>query len=177
MEPHLAMQFVLPVVNLAEARFECTFGRGCEGYCCRESRPPLEPDEVERIDANLDKFLPLMRPEARNVVLRKGYLSGYRFLGQPTIRLAARWCVFFNRGCVLHQVGEREGNKNQYKPVVCALFPLELDDTNRWFVRQKGFNGEDWELPCLDPSSTSTPAADSLKEEIALAERLSAFNE
>ena len=168
-----AMQFILPVVNFSEAKFECTFGRGCEGFCCRESRPPLEPAEIERIDANLDKFLPLLRPEARAVVRRQGYLSGYRVMGQPTVRLAKRWCVFFNRGCVLHQVGEAEGDRQRYKPIVCALFPLDVDDENRWYVRQKGFNGEDWDLPCLDPAVTTTPATESLREEHALAERLS----
>jgi hypothetical protein len=173
MENRLTMQFTLPVVNINEARFECTYGRGCEGLCCRESRPPLDPAEVDRITANLHKFLPLLRPAARSLVRRKGYLSGYRYQGQPTIRVAERWCVFFNRGCVLHQVGESEGDKNRYKPVVCALFPLELDDNDRWFVRQKGFNGEKWDLPCLDPTSTDVPAAESLEAELGVAKLLS----
>src|SRR5262245_41896668 len=110
------MEFALPVLNLDEARFECTFGSGCEGFCCRESRRRLEPDEIKRIDASLQRFLPLLRPAARSAVERKGYLSGYRYMGQPTIRLAQRWCVFFNRGCVLHQVGASEGDKMRYKP-------------------------------------------------------------
>ena len=25
----------LPVLNLTEAKFECTYGRGCEGICCQ----------------------------------------------------------------------------------------------------------------------------------------------
>src|SRR5262245_60705615 len=173
-EPNSAMQFKLPVVNFAEAKFECVFGRGCEGLCCKNSRPPLEPEEVERIDANLHKFLPLLRPEARAAIRRRGYLSGYRFMGQPTIRVAAQWCVFFNRGCVLHQVGSDEGDKMRYKPVVCSLFPLDVDDENRWFVRQKGYNGEEWDLFCLDPGSSSVRATESLREEHAIAEKLSA---
>jgi Protein of unknown function (DUF3109) len=166
------MEFSLPVINLADAKFECTFGRGCEGFCCRESRPPVEPDEAERIAANLQKFIPLLRPRAREVLRRKGFLSGYKYMGQPTIRVTERWCIFFNRGCVLHQVGATEGDKLRYKPVVCSLFPLELDDEDQWFVRQKGFNGESWDLPCLDPSSTTIPAAESLSEEISIAEQV-----
>jgi hypothetical protein len=168
------MQFILPVLNLHEATFECTFGRGCEGFCCRESRPPVDPEEIERITANLDKFLPHLRPEARTVVQRKGFVSGFRLMGQPTIRLSQRWCVFFNRGCVLHLVGDSEGDKQKYKPVVCALFPLDVDDEDRWYVRQRDYKDEDWDLPCLDPRATRRRASESLQEEIAIAERLSA---
>jgi hypothetical protein len=166
------MQFKLKVVNLAEARFECTFGRGCDGHCCREGRPPLEPEEITRIEDNLEKFLPLLRPRAKSVIRRKGFVSGFKYMGQPTLRLADHWCVFFNQGCVLHQVGANEGDKMRYKPIVCGLFPLELDDNHQWFIRQKGFNGEEWNLRCLDPSSTNVPAAESLREEIAMAEQV-----
>src|SRR5262245_53752922 len=108
------MEYRLPVVNLSEAKFECTFGRGCDGVCCREGRPPLEPEEIERIDANLDKFLPRLRPAAQRVLLRKGYVSGRKFMGQPTLRTADGWCIFFNRGCVLHQVGAEEGDRDRF---------------------------------------------------------------
>jgi Fe-S-cluster containining protein len=162
----------LPVLNLDEARFECTFGRGCEGLCCRQSRPPVEFDEAERIQRNLHKFIPLLRPGARRVIQRKGFLSGRKLMGQPTLRVTERWCVFFNKGCILHQVGVAEGDKLRYKPVVCSLFPLELDDDNRWFVRQKGFQREKWDLPCLDPTATDVPASESLQEELAIAERV-----
>lgn len=167
------MQFKLPVLNFTQAKFECTFGRGCEGTCCRNSRPPLEPEEIERIDANLHKFMPLLRTEARAAVRRKGYVSGFLFEGQPTIRVVRHWCVFFNGGCVLHKVGVEEGDKGRYKPVVCALFPLDVDDENRWYVRQKGFKDEEWNLSCLDPGSTSIRATQSLQEEHAIAVRLS----
>ncbi len=53
----------LPVVNLAEAKFECIYGRGCDGICCQNGRPGVYPDERARIGANLYKFLPELRPE------------------------------------------------------------------------------------------------------------------
>jgi hypothetical protein len=37
-------------------------------------------------------------------------------------------------------------------------------------VRQKGTNGEIWNLSCLDPSTSPQPAALSLQEEIELAQ-------
>jgi Protein of unknown function (DUF3109) len=160
----------LIVLNLDSARFECTFGRGCEGVCCRNGRPPVYQDEAHRIGANLDRILPLLRPEARAVVRRSGYLSRRRKAGQRTARVVGGWCVFFNRGCVLHQLGAVEGTPFLYKPGVCAMFPLAKDRRDRWYVRQKGYKGEAWDLACLDPVSSGMPAATSLRYETALVE-------
>jgi hypothetical protein len=161
------------IVNADEARFECIFGRGCDGICCRNGRPPVYPDESERIGANLKKILPALRPEARRIIEKEGFLSRRHKAGQPMLRVLDRWCIFFNRGCVLHKIGAAEGDKFRYKPAVCALFPLTKDQDDRWYVRQKGFKGEIWDLFCLDPQSTTVRAVDSSREEIALAERFS----
>jgi hypothetical protein len=64
-----------------------------------------------------------------------------------------------------------EGDQFRYKPRICALFPLNGDKQDRWYVRQKGFKKEKWDLFCLDPSASSVPASASLQEEIALARR------
>ena len=160
----------LPVVNLSEATFECTFGRGCDGICCQNGRPMFYPEELERVDANLDKFLPEMRPEARALVEKQGYLSNRRRQGHRMVRVQAGWCVFFNKGCVLHKVGAVEGDKYRYKPIVCALFPLARDEHDRWYVRQLGYMTEEWNLFCLDRNNSAVPAAESLKDEIALAQ-------
>lgn len=162
----------LPIVNLDDARFECTFGRGCDGLCCREGRPPVYPGEIERLAENLPRFLPLLRPEARAVVERRGFLvPRRRRLGQRIMRVAGGWCVFFHRGCVLHRAGADEGDKFRYKPSLCALFPIQQDRDDRWYIRQKGFLREGWDLFCLDPRNSTVPAGESLREEIALARR------
>ncbi len=54
----------LPVVNLAEAKFECIYGRGCDGICCQNGRPGVYPDEV---DAALTRICPSF---CRNCVQR-----------------------------------------------------------------------------------------------------------
>jgi hypothetical protein len=162
----------LEVINLAEARFECTFGRGCDGVCCHKGRPPIFPEEVDVIAANLNRVLPLMRPEARTLAERGGFLKpNRRRYGRRLLRVSNGWCIFFNRGCVLHQLGVADGDKYKYKPSLCALFPVQQDSHDRWFVRQKGFAGEKWDLACLDPATTTTPAAESLRDELALARR------
>ena len=95
----------LAILNLDSARFDCTFGRGCEGVCCHNGRPPVHPEEAKRIDQQMDRILPLLRPPARDLVSQVGYLSRRRKAGQPMARVADGWCVFFNRGCVLHRLG------------------------------------------------------------------------
>jgi len=160
----------LKVLNLDQARFECTFGRGCEGHCCRDGRPPVYPEEIQVIDDNLARILPLLRPEARALVDRSGYLSNRRKAGQPMARVVGGWCVFFNRGCALHRLGASEGAVFRYKPAVCAMFPLAKDHRDRWYIRQKGYKGETWDLACLDPAPSAPPAATSLAGELRLVE-------
>jgi hypothetical protein len=163
------MPIDLPVVNLKTATFECTFGRGCDGVCCREGKPLVYADEIQRLRDNLEKFLPHMRPEARRKALRHGFLSGRRRLGEETMRHSGGWCIFFNAGCVLHRVGEAEGDKFRYKPAVCALFPIQRNDRDECYIRQQGYERERWNLFCLDPNNSSRLAAESLTEELALA--------
>jgi Fe-S-cluster containining protein len=163
------MRSSLPIVNLSEAKFECIFGRGCDGLCCRDGRPPIYEEETELLDANLEKFLPHLRPEARKLVARAGYQSARRKCDLPMLRVVDGWCVFFNQGCVLHKVGAEEGDKYRYKPVACSLFPLARNDKDEWYIRQWGLEDEKWDLFCLDPRAATKPAAESLEEEIRLA--------
>ncbi len=151
------------VLNLGEARFECTFGRGCDGVCCRNGRPLLYDDEVAAIDGILPRIVKLLRSEARAVVEKHGYLTKRRKRGHPTARVHRGWCIFFHDGCVLHDTG--------HKPAVCALFPLDRDEEDRWYVRQRNYQGEIWDLPCLDPDTSPRPAAETLASELALAMR------
>jgi hypothetical protein len=98
--------------------------------------------------------------------------------GLPLVAVVKGWCVFFNQGCVLHKLGAAEGDKLQYKPVQCALFPLMKDENNNWYVRQKGYKAEPWgDLFCLNPTNSTILAAESLKDELDLAARIEAENE
>jgi len=163
-------KIALPVLNL-EVTYECIYGRGCDGICCQNGRPPVSPKEQRRIDANLHKFLPHLGDAARRVIEKDGYVSKRIKSGKPMLRVVNGWCVFFNAGCVLHKVGAMEGDRYRYKPAPCSLFPLEQDDQDRWFVRQHGYKGEKWDLFCLEPGISSVPAAKSLAEELVMAKR------
>ena len=163
--------------NVHSTTFECTYGRGCPGLCCTNGRPPVEPDEAERIERVLPRVLPELRPEALKIVAREGFASRRRKMGRPMLRVAKGWCIFFNRGCVLQRLGAEEGDSDRYKPSTCALFPLERTKDGTWYLRQWGYRGEEWLLPCLNPQASTQPAAEGLAAEIALAERLTANNE
>jgi hypothetical protein len=163
----------LPIANAGTATYDCTFGRGCDGICCKNGRPSVTPAEAAVIRAVLPRVLPLLRPEARAAVEAGGFLSNRTKLGHPMVRVAGGWCLFFNAGCVLHKLGAGDGNPFQYKPSQCALFPIERDDKKGdWYVRQWGYRGEKWDLFCLNPQASDRPAAESLAGEIALAGRL-----
>lgn len=164
----------LPVVvsNADTATFDCIFGRGCEGICCKNGRPSVSPEERATIERVLPRALPLLRPAARKLVEAGGFLSRRTKLGQPMVRVVDGWCVFFHKGCVLHTVAAEDGSPLQYKPTQCALFPLEPDANGEWYVRQWGVHGEKWDLFCLNPKLTPIRAVESLAGELALAASL-----
>jgi Fe-S-cluster containining protein len=168
------MALSLPVINLSTANFDCIYGRGCDGICCQNGRPGVYPDEDKRIAKNLRKFLVELRPEARKLVEQEGYLSKRRKGGLPMLRVVKGWCIFFNKGCVLHKVGAAEGDKYRYKPAPCALFPLARNEKGDWYVRQIGVEEEAWDLFCLHTETSPQPAAESLTEELALATQITA---
>lgn len=156
------------VVNAETATFDCVFGRGCDGICCKNGRPSVTPEEQAVIAAVLPRALPHLRPEARKLVEAGGFISNRTKIGQPMLRVAGGWCVLFNGGCVLHKIGAEDGDPYQYKPTQCALFPLEKGEGG-WYVRQWGYEGEQWDLFCLNPKQSDRPAVESLAGELALA--------
>lgn len=164
-----ALPVVGEIINLDTARFECTFGRGCDGICCSNSRPPIDKAEELRIQKGLKKILPLLKPKAAKLVAREGFVSKRKKFGGYSLRVVDTWCVFFNQGCVLHKLGAQEGDTMKYKPLTCALFPLERYDDQRWYIRQAGFAEEKWDLFCLKPTSKTPPARETLAWEISLA--------
>jgi hypothetical protein len=158
------------VVNAATATYECVYGRGCDGVCCRNGRPGVGPDEQAAIREALSRALPRLRPEARAAIEADGFLSRRTNRAGPMVRVAGGWCVFFNAGCVLHQLGVEDGDPYRYKPWQCALFPLDKEK-GVWYVRQWGVRGEEWDLFCLNPRHSPKRAAESLGPELALARK------
>ncbi len=164
----------LPVVNLSEATFECIYGRGCDGLCCQNGRPGVYPEEVQRLDANLSKFLPELRPEARQTH-RIERLPEQPPQGRPADAARRRRLVrLLSQGLRAAQGRRRRGRQVPLQARACALFPLAKNDAGEWYVRQWGVEGEEWDIFCLNPQASPRPAAESLQEEIRLAEQYTA---
>jgi hypothetical protein len=162
--------------NLEEARFECVFPK-CGGPCCHESRPNVTPGEVRRIEKALCRALERMRPAARRVVERAGWLTKRIKAGLPTIAVSERQCVFYKDGCVLHAIGAEEGDSTKYKPSTCILFPIDATKNGGWEVRQWGRKGETWKLFCLDPGASEKKAKETLATEVEFLARLESGRE
>jgi hypothetical protein len=155
----------LAVENLDTATFKCVFPV-CGGVCCKNGRPPVEPDEQARIEENLPKLLPHLRPSARAFVEKSGWLTQRIKDGNRTIAVEGGWCVFENGGCTFQKVGMLEGDPWAYKPSACVRFPLEKTKGGSWYVRQWDYRGEVWDLFCLNPRESDLPARESLRDEI-----------
>jgi hypothetical protein len=156
----------LPIDNIATATFKCVFPV-CGGICCKNGRPPVTEAEAETIEKNLWRFLPHLRDSVRKFLEKKSWLTKRIAAGCHTIAVEGGWCVFANGGCTLQKVGMAEGDPWKYKPSVCIQFPLVKTRRGRWFVRQWGYRGEEWDLFCLNPNENPTKASVSLADEIA----------
>lgn len=160
----------LTVLNAATATFDCSFGRGCEGICCRHGEPSVTPAEKAVIDGVLDRVRPLLRPEAVVALDTSGWLTEQQKLDLPMTRVVDGWCLFFNAGCTLHKLGAADGDFARYKPIQCVLFPLEPNGDGTWYVRQWGYEGEEWnDLFCLNPANTTRSATEALAPEMEVA--------
>ena len=160
-----ATRLPLAVENIDTATFKCVFPT-CGGICCKNGRPGVEPDEAKKIDRNLARFLPHLRPSAREHIEKRGWLTQRVKDGLHTIAVEGGWCVFANEGCTFQKVGMAEGQPWKYKPSACVRFPLEKTKGGTWYIRQWGYRGEAWDLFCLNPDENPTAARDSLRDEI-----------
>src|ERR1700709_619376 len=73
--PRTMTSLPLALTNADTATFDCTFGRGCEGICCRNGRPSVTPAEQAAMASVLPRVLPLLRPEAKKVMEAEGFVS------------------------------------------------------------------------------------------------------
>lgn len=159
----------LNILNLETATFKCVFPI-CGGACCKDGEPGVEPAEIAKIEANLEKFRPHLRPAAQEYLRHNYFMSDKIKAGRRSLPVVEDWCVFFNEGCILHKVGAVEGDKFAYKPWLCVTFPLERNSGEDWHIAQWGQYDEDWQIFCLNPAETALKGAETLQDEIAFAE-------
>lgn len=112
--------------DIADQCFCCDLAC-CKGACCvdGDSGAPLRDDEVDKIQAVLDRALPLMTEAGRAVVRTQGVAVRDKDgdLGTPLIDGGACAFVTYSAdGCALCALQEL------YKPVSCHLYPIRVED-------------------------------------------------
>ena len=134
--------------------FACDYGT-CGGACCiiGDSGAPMEESEPERIEANYDKFSPLMSPEGRAVVAEKGFFEIDSDGDMVTPLVPGREeCAYAscdeegNWFCTIERSWCR-GGSDFVKPISCRLYPIRVTrlsngmtalNLHRWNIGQKG---------------------------------------
>ena len=112
--------------------FCCDLSR-CKGMCCIEgdAGAPLEEEEVGIIENNLEKILPYMTEQGRQVVKENGTFD-YDMEGQlVTPLIEDKACAFI---CYDHGIAQCAIEKAFFdkkitfrKPISCELYPIRLE--------------------------------------------------
>ena len=117
---------------LLDAAFSCDLG-ACRGACCvdGERGAPLEPDELDIIEAALEVVAPAMRPESLAAARRAGAWEGDERRGYAAATVDDRECVFvvYDRGvakCAIQQA-YHAGRLDWEKPISCHLYPIRVE--------------------------------------------------
>lgn len=121
-------------LDLVERYFHCNLD-DCLGECCIEgdAGAPLLEDERERLETMKDKILPYLGEKARKVVEEEGVSYVDQDGDLVTNLVDGANCVFttFSEDgkclCALEKA-YREGEKDFFKPISCALYPVRLKE-------------------------------------------------
>lgn len=128
----IQIQDTIVSLDLIEKFFCCDL-EACHGDCCIEgdAGAPLTLEEFEKINELLPEILPMLTPQAREVVEKEG-VGYYDQEGDlVTSLVGGANCVFTTFGpggkclCALEQA-YREGRTDFCKPQSCHLYPVRL---------------------------------------------------
>lgn len=121
-------------LDLVERFFVCDLDQ-CHGQCCidGDAGAPLLEEEKEAIDSRIDEIIPLLNPQAQEIVREEGtsYVDPEGDL--VTQIVCGKDCVFTTYAdggkclCALEK-GYREGKLPQLKPSSCHLYPVRLKE-------------------------------------------------
>jgi len=119
-----------------ERKFVCDLN-ACKGACCIEgdSGAPLNQEEIDAIEENLDQIIPFMRPEGIAEVEKSGvfYIDSDN---EPVTTLVnggeCAFVYFDEKGitkCSIEQ-SFNAGKSNFHKPISCHLYPIRVKQFN-----------------------------------------------
>ncbi|MDE6217901.1 MAG: DUF3109 family protein [Muribaculaceae bacterium] len=130
----LQIKDTLVSLDLAERFFHCNLD-ACHGECCIEgdAGAPLTEEEDRQLALLMEDILPLLSPQAREVIEKEGH--SYRDVEGDLVTniVDGGNCVFTTMEpggmclCALEKA-RRAGDSRMFKPISCALYPVRLKE-------------------------------------------------
>lgn len=118
--------------ELLENNFTCHLQK-CKGACCVEGDrgAPLETNDIEAIEKNLDKIKPYMTPAYRDNIMKNGFYE-IDDDGEPvTTCQPTGECNFvvYDEGGITQcaiELANKAGDIDYKKPISCHLYPVRI---------------------------------------------------
>lgn len=133
---------------MLERKFVCDLS-ACKGACCveGESGAPLELEEVNILEDELDKIKPFLREEGLKAISKHGVFTVDSDGDYVTILVGAKECAFATfddngiAKCGIEQA-HQAGVIDFKKPVSCHLYPARLNQMTEYV----GVNFHHWPI-------------------------------
>ena len=155
--------------QIFERQFVCDL-TACKGACCIEGNggAPVTKEEVDIMEANLDKILPYMRPEGIEAVEAQGVVYEDEDFEPATTLVKGKECAFVyfdhtNTAKCAIEKAHREGQIDFIKPISCHLYPIRT----KKFDQYTALNYEKWDIcepACACGEQLDVPVYKFLKE-------------
>jgi hypothetical protein len=155
--------------QIFERQFVCDLS-ACKGACCIEGNggAPVTKEEVEIIEAHLDKILPFMRPEGIEAIEAQGVVYEDDDFEPATTLVNGKECAFVyfdqtNTAKCAIEKAHREGQIDFIKPISCHLYPIRT----KKFDQYTALNYEKWDIcepACACGEQLNVPVYRFLKE-------------
>jgi hypothetical protein len=155
--------------QIFERQFVCDL-TACKGACCIEGNggAPVTKEEVDIIEASLDKVLPYMRPEGIAAIEAQGVVYEDEDFEPATTLVNGKECAFVyfdqtNTAKCAIEKAHREGQIDFIKPISCHLYPIRTKQFNEYTA----LNYEIWDIcepACACGEKLDVPVYKFLKE-------------
>lgn len=127
-------------LDVFQKRFVCDLS-ACKGACCVEgdNGAPLEEEEINIIEDNLDAIVPYMRKEGIEAVNKSGVFYMDEDNEPVTTLVNEKECafVFFDENnitkCSIEQA-YNEGKIDFKKPISCHLYPIRVSKLRNYLA-------------------------------------------
>lgn len=157
--------------EIFKEKFVCDLN-ACKGACCIEgdAGAPLNEDEAELIEANLEAIKPFMREEGIKAIEKEGIYYNDIDGQMVTTLVNKKECAFVyfdNQGitkCAIEKA-HREGKSNFLKPISCHLYPIRIKKLKYY----DALNYDRWDIcapACACGSELNVPVYKFLKNPI-----------